>query len=482
MSWFEIVAKAVIENGVTSVGIATALDRGVEKKYYTVIPKACYSKLSLTGNFVSSNAESVMDPTNAEIKGDPYEVKGGLVLTQRWNRTITFRHNNVNYARIVVEDMKDIQLAAFFSANMPWIDAAYVAYNWDVKSKPLMFAIVLLTWLEGLIDADEDAEVIFPEADPVPVAIPQGFMEDVKKVYDSARLLCAGAILNHYKINHTTGQGALQGFLAKIAKVINPLEQKMSADKGVMKAQQITLCDWLYLALHRVGKRNGAFALLEPNASVVGAFDYRLRPPIVMKKDDFVSLRTLGAPAGASKVSVVAAAMKLIAKSDLIIFMPEKECIQTLVDLHRMSLHYPLYCHAGARWYAKFHPDVKNNNFDFAQNKDDIVRLTKVTEIFLFHVAKRSTLYAAPQYADLHDAAATEYPIWNKICSEYQAARIKEVVNADLALLLSTDLKVNAVKPVEDAFAALKDPNKANEKDAARDVIRAYSLELVKDL
>ena len=60
-------------------------------------------------------------------------------------------------------------------------------------------------------------------ADPDMDAVSQDEMKllsDFPSIMPTGALICAAGGLNHYLINHTTGQGKLQGFALKVAKIL----------------------------------------------------------------------------------------------------------------------------------------------------------------------------------------------------------------------------------------------------------------------
>ncbi len=84
----------------------------------------------------------------------------------------------------------------------------------------------------GALDANGEA-VIVDDIDPTVISEDETpYLETIPRLAPSGALVCAAGGLNHYEINHTTGQGALQGFSLKVARILKmryPNENSSSA-------------------------------------------------------------------------------------------------------------------------------------------------------------------------------------------------------------------------------------------------------------
>ena len=77
-----------------------------------------------------------------------------------------------------------------------------------------------MTFLFGALES-EGEWVIVNDPDVAQLsALEVSYLEDFKEIASSGALICTMGAVNHYSINHTTGQGRLQGFAMKVALVL----------------------------------------------------------------------------------------------------------------------------------------------------------------------------------------------------------------------------------------------------------------------
>ena len=98
-------------------------------------------------------------------------------------------------------------------------------------------------------------------------------------------LMCTAGALNHYAINHTTGQGRLQGFALKVALVLGLQHPKgkTAAEEAIKKRTT----EVFYAAAHPVSKRNMLFVLDHDITHLNGAWVPGFPPPVYAMPDDF---------------------------------------------------------------------------------------------------------------------------------------------------------------------------------------------------
>ena len=146
------------------------------------------------------------------------------------------------------------------------------------------------------------------------------FMSNFSKVASTGSLVCAMGAINHYSINHTTGQGRLQGFALKVTRALDveyPKEQT-----AAVKEKRDRTVRMMYAAVHPVSKRNMAYTLDPKVPNLKAAWVPGVPRPSRGQADEFLKVRTGGIPAGARKLYVTVEACKKIASNGLLVAMP----------------------------------------------------------------------------------------------------------------------------------------------------------------
>ena len=113
--------------------------------------------------------------------------------------------------------------------------------------------------LHGALDVGDEWRIVKNKDTSDIKPAERAFLMNFEKTSASGSLICAMGGINHYTINHMTGQGKLQGFALKVAKALNleyPREQSAAA-----KDKRDNTTKMLYAAAHPVSKRNMAYTL-----------------------------------------------------------------------------------------------------------------------------------------------------------------------------------------------------------------------------
>jgi hypothetical protein len=479
MDWFAKLSKEVVTNGVISVGLAGALDKGLKSDYYTIVPKEVKVKVELKGLIQVENKNYVLTVNGAPDNTQVLDATNERVMVHSTNQGKAYEVKGAFYSTCNVQELNQVSARLILAANKKWIDDAQKEMAFSAQQRALLECIILCQINYGLLDADEDAEWKQINTDTNDPGELKEHME-IEKCYDAAMLLISAAVLNHYKLNHTTGQGGVQGFLKKIVNTIDFFERLPTNDPIARVAALRKQEDFLYLALHRIGKRNGCFALLEPNISVYAARAPGMPLIPAMRKDDFVSLRAAGAPAGAGKIAVISTALKMASNSGLLCFMPEVARIDEFIAVAKLVKNAPLYCHSGARWFQKFNSfEVKQN---FTQSTELITLYLKCACIYVHHIAKHSSLADSPAFTNLYDGAAAELSAWDNTCSSYATARKKTVDSNEITQLISMTVGSSTISNIQKSFDLLKDLTKAIEHPKAKSDIMELNKDLVRGL
>jgi len=485
MSWLKTLSDVVTANGVHYVTLSEAIDKGLARENYTVVPHSCKRVTKVNNVCLGRRDEFKVketDPNHADNK--EVEVKAAdPILARRINTASGFvtayYAEGKAYRNLGQSVLSDDNLREYFAANFAWVDKAKADTKMSDDKEDILWAVLAVQLVFGLIDADEDAEVLYLDDTAAAATITDAQYLKISLAVQAnmatAKLLCAAAALNHYKLNHTTGQGRVAGFVQKVASTIDSFGSAPRDDKAAANAYWAQLTDFLYLALHRVGKRNGAFALMNDSPSLAGVFYSFQTRPAMLKKDDFVALRAKGAPAGAAKIPVLHAALKMMAATRLLLFAPIGAEMKTLGDLSAQLQADPILCHAGAAWYTKY----LRKRIDWNQNNDDVTKLISVCAVFLKHVAPKSTLADSPQFNDVYETAKGEYAAFDTICGSYAMAKTKTVSSTYAEVIVKNNTGSVMVTAAEDALKVMADPALVAQHGAAALVVKTSVEQLL---
>jgi len=75
--------------------------------------------------------------------------------------------------------------------------------------------------LHGALDVGDEWRIVKNKDTSDIKPAERAFLMNFEKTSASGSLICAMGAINHYTINHMTGQGKLQGFALKVAKALN---------------------------------------------------------------------------------------------------------------------------------------------------------------------------------------------------------------------------------------------------------------------
>ena len=154
-----------------------------------------------------------------------------------------------------------------------------------------------------------------------------------------------GAI-NHYAINHTTGQGRLQGFGLKTARILSlPYSNERSAAAEDTRRRTTNL---LYAAAHPMSKRNMLFVLDDKVVNLRAVWVPGIPRPAHGCADQFLSVRIGGVPAGVRKIYVALEACRKIANSGLLCAMPGAAVVRKMNEDMKVVKESGVSCHVGA--------------------------------------------------------------------------------------------------------------------------------------
>lgn len=137
--------------------------------------------------------------------------------------------------------------------------ALVLANYWEDRAAELIASCHIMAVLLGALDAGGEWKVLDDFAVAEIKDHESRFLSGFDKIASSGSLLCAMGAINHSSINHTTGEGKLQGFALKVARALDldyPREQSAAA-----KEKREYTAAMLYAAAHPVSNRNMAYTL-----------------------------------------------------------------------------------------------------------------------------------------------------------------------------------------------------------------------------
>lgn len=438
------------------------MDKGLDQKLFTRIPHSLVKKSHhFTEDVIFVSRKGANFVYHEEDEDDP-KVAGDEIDTE------------VEELKRVAATTEDVK--ALMAANHDWIDSFCNANGYGPDLVVLMHAIVINQYLSGLFDGigDDGCEAVFLDATVPEAKVPavDAIFDKIGSQFSNAQLLISASIINHYKINHTTGQGSLQGFMGKVSAMIEVFGSPTSRSQADIARHNERIQPFLYTALHRIGKIAGAIALLDKADGL--AIRVPLGQPVVtrLQPDGFVSLRTSGFPAGIAKLPVLANTLKMMASSGMILFAPIAGEVKQLAGALEDARKAPIKYHTGARFYFKYNPldDYPQIN----QNDLHYQTLTAYCAVFLHHVAPHSTLARSPQFRDVYETARASISSFDSMCAQYAAQKVAAVSSDKIKMLIAVKSNISAIVSAGEAFDVLDDPERVDEHaTATADIDRA---------
>ena len=233
------------------------------------------------------------------------------------------------------------------------------------------------------------------------------FLGDFEAIASSGSLICAMGAVNHYAINHTTGQGRLQGFALKVANVLSleyPSEHTSSANEKRKLTEAM-----LYAAAHPIAKQNMLYVLRPNLPALTATWISGVPKPTKGVADEFLKVRLGGVPVGARKIYVTIEACERIASNGLLCAMPGVGSVAKMKIVLRKVERKGVAAHVGATYYLS-HTKVKPYNAD--QNRDEFHNAQMCAGAYMKIVAPGSTLAQSPAFTNAIDEANAEFGDW----------------------------------------------------------------------
>ena len=176
------------------------------------------------------------------------------------------------------------------------------------------------------------------------------FLTDFEEIANSGSLICAMGEVNHFSINHTTGQGQLQGFALKVAHVLS-LDYPEEWTQSAAEKRRVT-ADMLYAAAHPVSKRNMMYVLRPELPGLTALWVPGVPKPKETVADEFLNVCLGGIPAGARKIYITIEACRKVASSGLLCAMPGISQIKMKAVLRKVE-KIGVAAHVGASYYLR---------------------------------------------------------------------------------------------------------------------------------
>ena len=129
-----------------------------------------------------------------------------------------------------------------------------VRAGWEGREVDIVASAHIMAFVLGALEVEGEWVVVDDPNIDVLSEAEQIFLASFEEIAHSGSLVCAMGIVNHYSINHTTGQGRLQGFALKVSRVLGleyPEDRTTVAEEARCRTTKM-----LYAAAHPVSKRN----------------------------------------------------------------------------------------------------------------------------------------------------------------------------------------------------------------------------------
>ena len=263
--------KAFAENGIVDIGLQAALDVGVQQEDYIQVPRKCLRMIWHGQNSTIANVAN--NASNTRIRDiEP------VIIT---NKGHTYRNLAFDIRRPQQLDDEDLQNLIIVNLR------AIAAQSYDDEYRDLIVAAHVTASLLGAVEPYGEV-VLVDDPDDIK-AEEAAYAPALPTISPKGMLVCAAAALNHYAINHTTGQGRLQGFAWKVARVLG-LKYPMGKDTASREILEAATRAF-YAAGHPVSKRNMLFVLDPDITGVSAAWTPGMPHPATTVSDDFVRLR-----------------------------------------------------------------------------------------------------------------------------------------------------------------------------------------------
>jgi len=301
------------------------------------VPKCCIKRVTLPSGRVLTNIANGLSGVRVG-KVDP------VIISDDWTKyTIGGRtHAGIAQDALTSEDLGKLAIANLCAA---------VRAGWEEKYAHLVASAHVMAFLLGALESEGEWVIVNDPYVTQMTAAEVSFLNNFEEVASSGASICAMGAVNHYTINHTTGQGKLQGFAMKIAGVLNleyPSERTQSAEEKC----RVT-ADMLYAAAHPVSKRNMMYILWPDIPGLTAVWVPGVPKPKKAQADEFLRVRLGGVPAGARKLYVTVEACRRIASAGLLCVMPGVVQVRGIRALVAKVKKKGVAAHVGAAYYLR---------------------------------------------------------------------------------------------------------------------------------
>ena len=321
---------------------------------------------------------------------------------------------------------------------------AALAAGWEDKDAELVACTHIMAFLLGAMDNGGEWRIV-PDPDVTTITnVEKSLIERFDRVAHTGSLVCAMGAINHYSINHTTGQGRLQGFGLKTARILSlPYSNERSAAAEDTRKKTTSL---LYAAAHPMSKRNMLYVLDDTVINLKAAWVPGIPRPAQGCADQFLSMRIGGVPAGVRKIYVALEACRKIANSGLLCTMPGATVVRKMNEDMKVVKESSVSCHVGATYYLR---GSGAEPVKVDQNKDEYRTILLCAGAYLHIVAPGSTLAQSPAFTNAIDEASAEFGDWVAECRAYAAALESRVSSGLADVMGKYSLGVSGIVKVE---------------------------------
>lgn len=200
------VYAAFKDNGVADIKLQSALDVRVKECNYTMFPRYCLKPMKL------GDEVTVTTSGNAASNSHMAHVKP-IICQTRCNGWV---YNKCKRRNVEQDSLLPNDLAALVVANYH----AAITAGWKDKAANIVAPAHVMAVLLGALEPSGECRIVDDRYMNNLTAAELAFLNAAEEMAHSGSLICFMGAVNHFSINHTTGQGKLQDFALKVAKII----------------------------------------------------------------------------------------------------------------------------------------------------------------------------------------------------------------------------------------------------------------------
>ena len=184
------------ENGIVDIG--GALDIGMKEANYAVTPRSCIKDV------VARCGAQVATMQNAASGAKVRDCKP-IVCSGRKTK---YQYKKKGIDTPTGNTFSEDELVLLVIANY----RAAVTTGWEDKSADIVASAHVMAFLLGALEPGGEWKIVDDPDVTTLSSAEQAYLTKFEEIVHTGSLICSMGAINHYGINHTTGQAKLQGF------------------------------------------------------------------------------------------------------------------------------------------------------------------------------------------------------------------------------------------------------------------------------